>query len=114
MATSPEPSLLSSLPTSSDGVAVGLATTSGDGLIIVAAASETIAHSRNNGNDGDDGNEGEGAALSVAAASGTMTAAVTTLQWAIISSDAKSSLQAYVEEKEWPLNKTLSRGANFF
>jgi hypothetical protein len=53
--TSTEPSLLSSLPSSSDGAAVGLAVTSGDWLIIVAAASETIARNRNDGNNEDDG-----------------------------------------------------------
>ncbi len=80
MATiSPEPSLLSSQPSSSDGVAVGLAAKSGDGQIIVAVASETIAHDGNDGNNGDDGDKGEGAAISIAAASGMTTAAVTTL-----------------------------------
>ncbi len=52
--TSTEPLLLSSLPSSSDGAAVDLAKALGDRLIIVAAASETIALDTNNGNDGGD------------------------------------------------------------
>jgi hypothetical protein len=58
--TSTEPLLPSSSPSSSDGAAVGLAAASGDGLIIVAEASEMIARIGNNGNDRDDG-EGWGA-----------------------------------------------------
>jgi hypothetical protein len=59
-----------------------------------------IACNRNDGNNGDDGDKGERVAVkvAVAATSGTTTAAVTTLQWAIIFSDAGSSLQAYFEE----------------
>ncbi len=96
--TSPEPSMQSSLPSSSDGAAdVGLATAlgttacdrdrvavgfavalrttacTGDGGISVDAALETIAHNGNNRNKGDDGDNGEGAAVSVAAASSRAT-----------------------------------------
>jgi hypothetical protein len=56
--TSTEPLLPSSLPLPSDGAAIGLAAASGDGLIIVAAASEKIASNGNNGNNGDDGEGG--------------------------------------------------------
>jgi hypothetical protein len=136
--TSPETLPPSILTLSSDGVAVGLtaalgSTTAcngyraavgfaaasgttactGDGAISVAAVSETIASNGNTGNNGDDGDDGEGAAISFAAASGT-TAAVTMSQRTAISSDAKSSLQAYFEEEEWLLNRELSKGAGFF
>jgi hypothetical protein len=63
MTTSTEPLLPSSLPSSSDGAAVGFAVASGDGLIIVAAASETIARNWNDRNNGDDGDDGGGGAL---------------------------------------------------
>ncbi len=90
--TSTEPLLLFSLPSSFDGVAVGLAAAlgttafngdrvaigfaaasgttacTGDGAISVAAASKTIAHNKNDKNDGDDGDNGEGMAVSIAAA----------------------------------------------
>jgi hypothetical protein len=56
---------------------------------------------------------GDRMAVSIPAVSGT-TAAVTTSQWSIISSDAKSSLQACFEEEEWPLNRALLREADFF
>jgi hypothetical protein len=69
-----------------------------------------IGHDGNNRIDGDD----KGVAISVAAESGTMTATVTTSQRAVIFSDAKSSLQAYFEEEEWPLNRAQSREADFF
>jgi hypothetical protein len=36
-----------------------------------------------------------------------MTAAVTTSQRVVISSDAKASLQAYFDEEEWLLNTAL-------
>jgi hypothetical protein len=58
--TSTEPSLPSSLPSSSDGAAVGFAVALEDGLVIVAAASEMIACNRNGRNDGDDGEGGGG------------------------------------------------------
>jgi hypothetical protein len=51
--TSTKPLLPSSSPSSSDGAAIGLVKALGDGLIIVAAASETIALDTNNRNDGD-------------------------------------------------------------
>ncbi len=89
--TSTEPSSPSSSSSSSDGASVGLAAALGDRLIIVAATSERIACG---GNDRNDGNDGEGVAVSIAAASGRTTAAVTTSQRAVISSDAKSSLLA--------------------
>jgi hypothetical protein len=95
--TSPNPSLPSSPPSSSDGAAVGLAAELGDGAISVAASSETIACNGKDRNDGDDGDNRdnrdnrEGVAVSFAAASVT-TEAVTMSQWAVISSDAKSSL----------------------
>jgi hypothetical protein len=114
MATaSTEPLPPSSSPSSSDRVVVCLAESLGDGLIIVAAASETITLDTNNGNDGDDGVWG-GGGVSIAAALETTTAAVAASQRVIISSDAKASLQAYFDEKEWPLNRALSRGADFF
>jgi hypothetical protein len=47
---------------------------------------------KNNGNNGDNWDMREGVAFCIAAASGTTTAAVTTLQRAVISSDAKSFL----------------------
>jgi hypothetical protein len=106
------------LPSSSDGVAVGLATTmgvtacTGDKAISGAAALEAVARNGNNGINRDDGDDGEGAAVSIAAASGTH-APVTTSQQAIISSNPKTSLQAYYEEEEWPMNRALSRGADF-
>ncbi len=112
MATaSTEPSLPSSLPLSSDRAVVCLAESLGDGLIIVAATSETIALDTNNGNNGDNGG---GGGVCIVAALGTTTAAVAASQHVIISSDAKASLQAYFDEKEWPLNRALSRGADFF
>ncbi len=77
---------------------------------MIAAASETIAFNRNDGNNGDNGDSGEGAAINVAVALGTTTAAVTTSQRAIISSDAKSSLHEYVDEEEWPLIRALMKG----
>jgi hypothetical protein len=91
--TSTEPSSPSSKPSSSDGVAVGLAVASGrtasdgdrvavgfamamgttawaaDGAISVAAALETIACNGNDGNDRDDGDNGEEVGDSIAAAS---------------------------------------------
>jgi hypothetical protein len=97
--TSPEPSSPSSLPSSSDGAAVGLAVALGDGAISVAAASETILFNWNEGNSRDGRDDGEIAAISIAAASGTA-AAVTTSQQAVISSDAKSTMQAYFVEEE--------------
>ncbi len=119
--TSPEPLLLFSLPSSSDRAAINFAVASGttactgDGAISVAAALETIVRGRNEENNRDDRDNGEGAADSVAVAFG-ITTAMTMSQRAIISSDAKSSLQAYFYflEEEWPLNRALSRGADFF
>jgi hypothetical protein len=61
--TSTEPLLLSSLPSSTDGAAVGLAKALGDRLIIVAVASEMIALDTNNGNNGGNGGGGELALL---------------------------------------------------
>jgi hypothetical protein len=72
-----------------DRVAVGFAAASGttactgNGVISVAAPSETIAHDGNNRNDGDNRDNGDGAAVSVSEASGT-TAAVTTSQGSVI------------------------------
>ena len=57
---------------------------------------------------------GRGGHISIAEALGTTTASVTTSQHVVISSDAKASLQAYFDEEEWPLNRALSRGADFF
>jgi hypothetical protein len=64
--TSPEHSLLSSLPSSSDGAAVGLTTAlgttacTGGGRISGAVASEVFAHGGNDGNNRDDEDNGEG------------------------------------------------------
>jgi hypothetical protein len=64
--TSPEHSSLSSLPSSSDGAAVGLTTALGttactEGRAISGAvASKVIAHGENDGNNQDDEDNGEG------------------------------------------------------
>jgi hypothetical protein len=77
--------------------------------ISVAAAYMTIAHN---------GDNRDGAAIRVTAALGT-TAAVTTLEQVampvplVISRAASLSLCTYFEGVDWPLNKTLTRGAEF-
>jgi hypothetical protein len=86
-----------------DGVAVGIATSSGTTLTLDSAATASMTITPNK-------REYGGAAVSsitATAASGT------TAVPSMISSAAKTILRMYFERFDWPLNKALPRGAEF-